>query len=108
VDNNEKVAHLKVDLFQIGDDKAAANGTFLLKKDLLKLVAKVAINFAANSQDKNYEIEFFKVTVDAETLFKGLRGNFLTKQVATKMLKSMNFPIDFPWKAVSHIIQNIS
>jgi len=98
---DDKVGNIEVNQFKTPYNEAAFNISFTLRKDLHKILATIGIYVPSGPKDKNYDVEFFKVTVDVERLFKHLKGNFATKEIVKKVIKSMDFPIDFPWKAVS-------
>jgi len=90
------------------------NVSFHNKKDIQKLRVIAAINLAAGPQDKNYEIELLKVTLDGDRILKALTGTVLMKSILDSYFKALDFVPQLPFKAVSQrqlasrIIENIN
>jgi len=65
-----------------------------------KVLVYLKVSFPLNDQDKNYQREFLKTTIDAERLFQGVTGNFVAKSLSENLLKSLDFEPKFPLKPV--------
>lgn len=65
-----------------------------------KMSGHVRITTPMNDDDKTYEKEFFRTSVDVEKLMKGVQGNFVIKVFLENFLKSIEFEPKFPMNKV--------
>lgn len=65
-----------------------------------KLMAHVKINVPADENDKVYQKEFLRTSIDVKRLFDGVQGNFIFKVFMENFMKSFEVEPKFPLRKV--------
>lgn len=58
------------------------------------------MNMPDDKNDDEYKREFFKTSIDAQKILKGIYGNYVTESIMENFVKSINFDTKFPIKKV--------
>lgn len=64
-------------------------------------MATIVGKIPADGNDKNYEKEFLRTSLDVQKFFNGVQGSFLTKNIMETFFKSIDFEPKFPFKKVN-------
>lgn len=82
-----------------------ANGSLLyVHLELFAKIRKAVFNFKIYRpefpNDQNFQKEFFRTSIDVESFFKGVQGNFVSRVVLENFVSSIDFEPKFPLKQV--------
>lgn len=64
------------------------------------MIGNVRITTPIDDDDKTYEKQFFRTSIDVEKLLKGVQGNFVMKVFLENFFQSIDFEPKFPMKKV--------
>jgi hypothetical protein len=74
--------------------------TVEIERDLISLIAQLRVNMPAGPNDKNYEKEWLKMTLDFDKIQQQKESNFMMKIVMENLEKAIDFELKLPFKKV--------
>lgn len=93
---NDKLGNLSI--------KVADGSTITATYDSLvvieKMMMQLKIMVPADDNDKSFQKEFFRTSIDVQKLFNGIQGNFIVKVMMENFFKSIDFEPKFPLQKV--------
>jgi hypothetical protein len=98
ISNNYDVANVSVTVFNDGIHDTACNFTIITKQIVTKYKADFKIMSPKDENDKNYERELAKSTIDIEKAMKGALGNYMFRSFFENFAKSADFELKLPFK----------
>lgn len=66
-----------------------------------KILAAVVIRVPGDSNDKNFQREIYRTTIDFQKFFEEVQGSFITRVVKENLMKSIGFDLKFPFEKVN-------
>ena len=107
VNCNENIVNLTITLINDGIHDTVSNITIETFVEIEKVVSTVVIKIPASSKDKEYQREVFRTSIDFQRFFNGVEGGFISKVIRENLLKSIEFDLKFPFKAVITVHRTI-
>lgn len=100
---NPAVGKVTVDFINEKNHDCRLNYTFDTCRDILSLMAYVALNIPDHDHDGEYKKQLFKASFDVSKAFKGIEANFMTKALMENFKQSADFDLKFPFKKVEDL-----
>jgi Protein of unknown function (DUF1091) len=108
IDANPKfISNNEYALFNGSDGKARYNHSFSINSQLDRMLFLVRLNSQENIQDKDYNRELYKGTMDVCNVPGGIFGSFFALSVLPEVKKSSNFSFMCPLKPSFYHTTNI-
>lgn len=96
---NTKYVNQTVFLFKGPNNETLLNYTSDTYVDVLKLIASISIAIAKDENDKEFQTQVMKSTLDLCKLSEGIRGNFLANVFLEYFHESSDYALSCPMKA---------
>lgn len=94
---NEKLGNLSVKVSGESSISATFDSLFVIEKMMVQLKLMVP----SDDNDKSFQKEFFRTSIDVQKLFNGVQGNFIVKVIMENFFKSIDFEPKLPFPKVS-------
>lgn len=89
---NEKLGNLSIKV----SDGNTISGTYDSLVVIEKMMVQLKIMVPADENDKSFQKQFFKTSIDVQKLFNGVQGSFVLKVIMENFFKSIDFEPKFP------------
>lgn len=100
-DFNPKVGNLTINYENHAVDDAVVNVTFNLLETVLSMKIHLRVQLPEDENDRIFQKELLKTSIDVGKVFSGISGNFFVKSVVDSLLKSFEFEAKFPFRPVN-------
>lgn len=100
VNSNEEYANMTVKV----RNGNTIDVVFEFFADVKKLKIFTALNVPLYENDKDYQKEIFRASIDAEKMLKGIQKSYFTKVLMENYFKAIDFELKFPFKKVNIVL----
>jgi hypothetical protein len=105
--NNDDVANFTTKLFNDGIHDTTFNVTVEIKQIITKYKVEFKVMIQKNENDKNFERELIKTTIDVGKAINGIHGNFFLRAFYENFAKSADYERKMPVKKVRKALTKI-
>lgn len=103
---NAEYNNVSLVLFKSPKAESLLNFTISQNIETIKLMGTFTFSIQKHEKDKDYQNQVMKSTIDMCKLYKGVRGNFLTRMLMENIKKSMDFVLQCPFKPGAYHLWN--
>jgi len=105
--NSKFFANSSISVFNDTDGTSRMNTSFVFKEEFARTVGFITTKIKMLEDDKDYQRDVMKKTLDYCSLSEGLFGNFLARKFMDLVANYSNVPLSCPVKAGSYYGTNV-
>lgn len=90
-DSNQEIMNVTVDYINNGDKDAMISLTLDVFETILTMKSYLTIRLPTDKNDRTFQKELMKTSIDVGKIFSGNAGNFFIKGILDNLLKAIDF-----------------
>jgi len=105
---NEKLVSSNATMYNDRVHDTLFNGVYELLADVQQIFVSLKIDTPEDKDDKKYQRELFRTSINGQKILGGINGNYFTKSIMENLQKSLGFEPTFPIKKGIYRLTNFS